>query len=151
MIPADLLRRSDAAITQYRSLAVPLLRWGLGVTILLAGTHKLIAPAVWHAYLAPPIAELWPTAILGLDPTFVLFGVSEVLFGLLLLADWHTPTVAMLTAVSLLGVVVNLGVGVVVGAPHADVLIRDVGLTAFAVGVALHAGAAPVPGADDET
>lgn len=137
MATADLLRRSDAAITQYRYLAVPMLRWGLGVTILLAGAHKLIAPAAWHAYLAPPIAELWPTAIIGLDPMFVLFGVSELLFGLLLLADWHTPTVAFLTGLSLLGVVVNLGIGLLWGEAVADVLIRDFGLAVFALTVAV--------------
>lgn len=141
MTTTDVLERFDAAVVRYASLADAVLRGGLGVTLLLAGGHKLVAPAVWHAYLAPPFADLWPAAVLPLDPTFVLFGASEVLFGLLLLADWHTPTVAVLTALSLLGVVVNLGVGVAFGEPHVDVLIRDLGLTLLALGVALNAGA----------
>jgi len=135
----DLLDRFDAAVGRYAGYAGPALRGGLGVVILLAGAHKLVAPGAWHAYLAPLFADPWPTALLPLDPTFVLFGVSEVLFGLLLLADWHTPTVATLTALSLLGVVLNLVVGVAQGRPHADVLVRDVGLTLLAFGVALDA------------
>lgn len=140
MSDRSVLDRADAAIVRHRRLANPILRGGLGLTILLAGAHKLVAPAAWHAYLAPPLAEFWPTAILGLDPTFVLFGLSEVLFGLLLLADWHTPTVAALIALSLVGVVVNLGIGVVWGEAVVDVLVRDLGLTALALGVALSAG-----------
>lgn len=135
-----LLERADASITTHRHRSGTLLRVGLGTTILLAGVHKLVAPAAWHAYLAPPFAALWPTGFVPLDPAFVLFGVSEVAFGLVLLADFHTPTVAMLTALSLGGVVVNLGIGVVGGEPYLDVLIRDIGLTLFAVGVALDGG-----------
>lgn len=137
MTMSHLLHRTDAALGRYRHLAPPVFRVGLGLTILLAGAHKLVAPAAWHAYLAPPIVELWPVGLVALDPTFVLFGVSEVLFGLLLLADWHTPTIAMLTALSLLGVVANLGLGVLWGEAVWDVLIRDVGLTALAGGLAL--------------
>lgn len=133
------LDRSDATVGRFTDLTENFLRGGLGVVILLAGGHKLFAPAVWHAYLAPPFVELWPTTILPLDPSFVLFGISEVVFGLLLLADWHTPTVASLTALSLAGVVVNLGVGVAFGNPYVDVLIRDIGLTLLAFGVALNA------------
>lgn len=140
MPPSNVLDQFDTFVARYSRFAEALLRGGLGVTILLAGVHKLVAPAMWHAYLAPPLGGLWPTGLLPLDPTFVLFGVSEVLFGLLLLANWHTPTVATLTALSLLGVVVNLALGVTVGEPYVDVLIRDIGLTLLAFGVALDGG-----------
>jgi uncharacterized membrane protein YphA (DoxX/SURF4 family) len=143
MSSGNVLDQLDTFVARYDRFAGSLLRDGLGVTILLAGWHKLIAPAVWHAYLAPPLDALWPTGFLPLSPTFVLFGVSEVLFGLLLLADWHTPTVATLTALSLLGVVVNLALGVTVGEPYADVLIRDIGLTLLAFGVALDSATSP--------
>lgn len=139
MSATHVLERFDAAVSRYSDIAEICFRGGLGVTILLAGGHKLVAPAAWHAYLAPPFAALWPTTVLPLDPTFVLFGVSEVLFGVLLLADWHTPTVATVTGLSLVGVLLNLGVGVVFGEPYVDVLIRDVGLTLLAFGVAFSA------------
>lgn len=139
MTLGSVLDRTDATVGRFTNRTESFLRGGLGVVILLAGGHKLIAPAVWHAYLAPPFMDVWPTTVLPLDPTFVLFGISEVLFGLLLLADWHTPTVAVLTALSLAGVVVNLGVGVAFGDPYVDVLIRDTGLALLAFGVALHA------------
>lgn len=144
MTPANLLDRFDAAIGRYAHLTESFLRGGLGIVILLAGVHKVVAPAIWHAYLAPPFVEIWPTAILPLDPVFVLFGVSEILFGLLLLADWHTPTVAVLTALSLAGVIVNLGLGVALGEPYVDVLIRDIGLTLLAFGVGLHSASSSV-------
>lgn len=131
--------RTDRTVGRWHRFTGLVLRGGLGVTILAAGMHKLVAPAIWHAYLAPPFAALWPTGLIGLDAGFVLFGVSEVLFGLLLLADWHTPTIAMLTALSLLGVVVNLLVADAFGLVVWDVLIRDLGLTAFATAVALDA------------
>lgn len=153
MSSTDLLDRFDATVGRYSHLAGSFLRGGLGVVILLAGTHKLIAPAAWHAYLAPPFVAVWPTSMLSLDGTFVLFGISEVLFGLLLLADWHTPTVATLTALSLGGVVVNLGLGVALGEPFVDVLIRDIGLTLLAFGVALRSaspGVAPPDSKDSE-
>ena len=138
MSSSTVLDRFDAVVARYSHFAGSLLRGGLGVTILLAGLHKLVAPAAWHTYLAPLLEALWPTGLLPLDPTFILFGVSEVLFGLLLLADWHTPTMATLTALSLLGVVVNLALGVIVEEPYVDVLIRDIGLTLLAFGVALN-------------
>lgn len=134
------LARCDATIVNYSHLADRVLRGGLGFGILLAGLHKLIAPAAWHTYLAPPFAALWPTGLLSLDVSFILFGVSEILFGGLLLADWHTPTIALLTALSLAGVVVNLVVAMAVGKPVVDIMIRDIGLMMFAAGVALGAG-----------
>lgn len=137
MAQPGVLDRTDATVGRFGTHSGIVLRWGLGVVILLAGGHKLVAPAVWHAYLAPPFVTVWPTALLSLDSLFVLFGVSEVVFGLLLLADWHTPTVALLTALSLVGVFLNLGLGVAVGESYVDVLIRDIGLTLFAFGVAL--------------
>lgn len=125
------------AVCRRSHLAGPLLRAGLGATIALAGAHKLVAPGAWHAYLAPLFATLWPTALVPLDPAFVLFGVSEVIVGGLLLADRWASLMAAVVAVSMLGVVVNLAVAVAQGEPHADVLVRDVGLTLYATGVAL--------------
>lgn len=139
MTPSGVLDRSDDLVARFTWCTDAFLRGGLGMVILLAGVHKLVAPAAWHAYLAAPLASLWPTAILPLDLTFVLFGITEVAFGLLLLVDWHTPTVAALTALSLAGVVGNLVIAVAIGDPYADVLIRDVGLTLFAFGVGVHA------------
>lgn len=133
----EALESYHRAVGRYAALARPLLRVGLGATILLAGVHKLVAPAAWHAYLAPAFAALWPTGLVPLDPAFVLFGVSEVLVGGLLVADRYASLMAAVVAVSMLGVVANLAVGVVQGQPVADVLVRDLGLTVYATGVAL--------------
>jgi hypothetical protein len=133
----DLLDDYHRAVGSYAHLARPLLRAGLGATILLAGAHKLVAPGAWHAYLAPAFVAAWPTGLAPLDPTFVLFGVSEVLVGGLLLADRYASLMAAVVAVSMVGVVANLAVGVAQGAPVVDVLIRDLGLALYATGVTL--------------
>ena len=133
------LAASDRLVGSYAGATSRLLRWGLGFTIFLAGAHKLVAPAAWHAYLAPVLETAWPTGLVSLDLGFVLFGVSEVAFGLLLFADWHTPTVAGVTALSLAGVVANLLLAMGQGMAVGDVLVRDLGLTAFATAVALDA------------
>ncbi len=141
----SLVDRCDTTIAKYSHYAERVLRGGLGLAIFLAGLHKLFAPAAWHAYLAPAFAALWPTGLLSLDVSFILFGVSELLFGGLLLADWHTPTITSLTALSLAGVVLNLALGIAVGEPVTDILIRDLGLLLFAVGVALSAASTHEP------
>lgn len=118
------------------------MRVGLGVTILLAGAHKLVAPGAWHAYLAPLFASLWPTALVPLDPAFVLFGVSEVVVGWLLVVDRYASLMAAVVAVSMLGVAINLALAVAQGVAVVDVLVRDVGLTLWAAGVTLAEGEA---------
>lgn len=137
MRPSDPLWALDRAMARHDRHARPLLRVGLGATILFAGAHKLVAPGAWHAYLAPAFEALWPTALVPLDLAFVLFGVSEVAVGALLVADRYAALMAAVVAVSMLGVVVNLAVGLAQGAAVADVLVRDLGLAAYAAGVAL--------------
>lgn len=126
----------EAFVGRYTSHADVVLRVGLGVLILLAGVHKLIAPGVWSPYAPPLVEALWP---LALDPTMILFGLSEVLFGLVLIRGVYTTVFAALTTISLLGTVGILTVGAVQTGRHVDVLIRDVGLTALALGVTLRA------------
>lgn len=133
----DVIDAYHRAVGRHRGLARPLLRVGLGATILLAGAHKLLDPAAWHAYLAPALAALWPTGLVPLDPAFVAFGVSEVLVGGLLVADRYSSLMATVVAVSMLGVVANLALAAVHGAAVVDVLVRDLGLTVYATGVAL--------------
>jgi len=137
MATTELLDGYHRAVGSRRHLARPVLRAGLGATILLAGAHKLVAPGAWHAYLAPAFAALWPTGLLPLDPAFVAFGVSEVVVGALLLVDRYSSLMAAVVAVSMLGVDVNLAVAMVQGEPVADVLVRDLGLTLWAAGVML--------------
>jgi hypothetical protein len=64
----------------------------------------------------------------------------------LLVADWHVPTVAALTALSLVDVIANLAAGALWGEAVVDVSIRHVGLSMLAVGVALSADPPHRPG-----
>lgn len=132
----------DTRFSRYGPHAGRFLRIGLGVFLLLAGTHQFLNPAAWHTYLAPPIVSVWPTDLLPLDPVFSLFGAIEVLVGLLVLADWHTPTLASLSGVYLLVVVANLALAILAGEPFGDVMMRDIGLALFSFGTALETASA---------
>lgn len=120
--------------TTFDTLAPATLRVGLGVVILAAGLHKLVAPGAWAVYLAPLFAVRWPVS---LDVTMVVFGVTEVPFGLALLADRWTTIAAGIVAISMLGTVGNLAIAWVQTGKFADTLIRDLGLFVLAVGVTL--------------
>lgn len=126
----------DARLARYGPPAGRFLRIGLAAWLLLTGTHLFLNPAAWHTYLAPQIVNVWPTALLPLDPIFSLTGAIEVLVGLLVLADWHTPTLATLSGVYLLGIVANLALAILSGEPYGDVLLRDFGLALFSFGTA---------------
>jgi len=134
-----LLDRTDAILDPYAGWSTRVLRWGLGVSFLIGGGYKILAPPVYQAYFAPLFASLWPTALVPLGPVFVLAGVFEFAFGVLLLSDWHTPTVAGLTVPWLFGTNVNFVVAVAQGQTSVDLLALYVGLMMMALGVALQA------------
>lgn len=134
----DVLDALDRRLAAHAHRAPAALRVGLGLVILLEGAHKLVAPEVWAAYAAPWVELLWPWPMV---PTMVANGVVEVGFGLALLVDRFTTFAAAVVAVSIVFVVVNLAtIGLASGA-FVDVAIRDVGLVALAVGVALQSAA----------
>lgn len=135
--PADggVLARSEEAVTRIARQGPPpatVNRVGLGGLILLAGLHKLVAPGDWGQYLAPSLAALWPVP---LEATMVVAGVTELPFGLALVLDRYTTLSAVIVALSLLGTSVGLAVLVLETGRGGDVLVRDLGLFAFAAGV----------------
>lgn len=125
-----------ALATQGRR-GVPILRVGVGLLLLLAGLHKLVAPDVWSAYYAPLFLDLDPTGLAGSAATMQAGGLGEAVFGLLILADRYASIVAALAALSLLAVVLNLAVLALQTGEAVDVLIRDVGLTLMAAALAV--------------
>lgn len=138
MNPVDSwLDRTDSLLAPYGDWSSTVFRWGLGVSFLLGGGYKMLEPAVYQAYFAPLFASLWPTALVPLDAVFLLAGLFELAFGLLLLAEWHTPTVAGLTVPWLAGTNTNFLVAVAQGEPSVDLLALYVALMAMAAGVAL--------------
>lgn len=131
------LDRTDSWLAPYGDWSSTVFRWGLGVSFLVGGSYKMLEPAVYQAYFAPLFASLWPGALVPLDAVFVLAGLLEVAFGLLLVVEWHTPTVAGLTVPWLAGANVNFLVAVAQGEPSADLLSLYVALMTMAAGVAL--------------
>lgn len=133
------LDRVDGILAPYADWSGTVLRWGLGVSMLLGGGFKILEPVVYQAYFAPLFASLWPTSLVPLGAVFVLAGLFELAFGLLLLADWHTPAVAGLTAPWLAATNVNFIVAIAQGEPTVDLLALYVALMMMAIGVALGA------------
>lgn len=134
-----LLDRTDALLEPYADWAGTVVRVGLGISFLIGGGYKILEPAVYQAYFAPIFMELWPTAIISLDLVFMLAGLFEVLFGLLILADWHTPTIAGLAVPWLIGTNTNFVVAIAQGEPTVDLLGLYVALMMMAAGVSLEA------------
>lgn len=130
---------TERFLARYTEHADVVLRWGLGLVILLAGAHKLVDPAAWSAYAGPVLLSLWPVSM---DLTMVANGVVEVGFGAAIVADVYTTIAAAVVAVSLAGVALYLVVVAVTTGEFLDVAIRDVGLTMFAIGVTLRSAAA---------
>ncbi|PSQ15089.1 DoxX family protein [Halobacteriales archaeon QS_8_69_26] len=115
------------------------LRVGLGVVILAAGLHKLVAPDDWGVYLAPLFADRWPVSV---EWTMVAFGVSELPFGLALIAGYYTTLAAAVVAVSMLGTLVDLGILWVQTGAGAAVAVRDLSVFVLAVGVTVRSATA---------
>lgn len=135
----DLLDRTDALLEPYAEWAGTAVRIGLGVSFLIGGGYKILEPAVYQAYFAPLFMDLWPAALISLDLVFLLAGLFEVAFGVLILADWHTPTVAGLAVPWLVGTNSNFIVAIAQGEPTVDLLALYVALMMMAAGVSLEA------------
>lgn len=136
MAPRDAAGRRLRAARERAPDPESLARVGLGATILLAGGHKLLAPAAWTVYVAD-----WLVPWLVVSPTaFVLInGWLEVAFGLAILLDRHTAVAAGVVAVSLTATVAYLGLVWALSGRFGDVLVRDVGLAALAWVVVIEA------------
>lgn len=117
----------------HRPAAASVARYGLGVTILLAGIHKLIAPTAWTIYL---IGGVEPFILVTPLQFMLLNGILEIAFGLAIVGNhWTVPAVAIV-AISLAATTVYLAlVAVVRTGQFVDILIRDLGLLALAVTV----------------
>ena len=119
-----------------RVSTVALARWGLGLMLVLAGVHKLIAPEAWAVYVTDWLA---PWLVVSPRLFMLLNGPPEILVGGLLLADRYVAPATAVAAVSLPATVAYLAVVAVTSGAFVDVLIRDVGLTALAWVVLLDA------------
>jgi hypothetical protein len=134
----DGLTRATATLAGLDDHVDAVARLTLGVVILAAGVHKLLAPEAWAVYVVP-----WLAALLPMTPVefMLLNGVLEPPFAAALLADRYTVFAAAFVAVSLAATVVYLAVVGLTTGQFVDVLIRDIGLTALAVVVAVRAAA----------
>jgi len=129
------LRRWLAPVVE-RVETATLARVGLGTMLVLAGVHKLLAPAAWAVYVTD-----WLAPWLVVSPRLFMLanGPPEVLVGGLLLADRYVAPATAVAAVSLPATVGYLAVVAGTDGVFVDVLIRDVGLAALAWVVLLDA------------
>ncbi|MDY6778705.1 MAG: DoxX family membrane protein [Candidatus Nanohaloarchaea archaeon] len=107
------------------------LRWSLGVTMFLAGFHKLFHPQLWAGYMAPAFASLLPIPP-GTTMLFVHAPI-EIAVGLLVLGDRYTSMAASVAALSMTTIILNL----MVAGTAVDILIRDIAIFGLAVTNAL--------------
>jgi len=130
------MRRSfESTVARTRSLVAraprpaTLARLSLGLMILAAGVHKLLAPGAWAVYVVD-----WLAPWLVVSPVvFVLVnGYLEVGFGLALLADRYTAFASLVAAVSLTATVGYLALVFATQGAFGDTLARDVGLAGLA-------------------
>lgn len=131
---ADYYDALERRVGSFEAYADDVARVGLGLVILLAGLHKLVDPGAWAVYVVP-----WLDSVLPMTPVefMLLNGVLEPPFALALLADRYTTFAAAFVAASLLATVCYLAVVGLRTGLFVDVLIRDVGLAALAVAVAV--------------
>lgn len=135
--PGPYRRRYVELLADHAPDAPRLARVGLGVVLVLAGAHKLVAPGVWARYAPRWLTAPWPDAVLGFESFVVLNGWIEVAFGVAIVANVLTAVLAGITALSLLSVVLVLGARGLLAGEYVDVAIRDLGLAVLAAGVAL--------------
>jgi hypothetical protein len=105
-----------------------LMRAGLAFVFLYPAVNALSNPDSWIGYFPRVLRDA------GIPEEVLLhgFGAIEVVLALWLLSGWKIFWPALLAAVS-------LGVIVVVNPNQFEVLFRDVGLAALALGLAVHA------------
>lgn len=130
----DTVRRFQGWAAGYAGDGPAVLRVGLGAAIPLAGVHELLAPGAWTDCVVGWFAERWP---LSLEMLMRANGVAELLVGAALLVGVYTTVAAAIVAVSMAAVVLDLAWVATASGRFLDVLVRDVGLLALAVGVTL--------------
>jgi uncharacterized membrane protein YphA (DoxX/SURF4 family) len=132
----DAARQRGVAAAARAPSAATLARLGLGLMVLLAGIHKLLAPDAWAVYVVD-----WLAPLLVVTPVefMLLNGWLEVAFGLAIIVDRYTAFAAAVAAVSLTATVGYLAVVWATAGRFGDVLARDVGLAALAWAVLVEA------------
>jgi uncharacterized membrane protein len=140
--PSGPLARLEAAIARGPEPAA-LARVGLGLTIALAGVHKLLAPAPWDALVVNAFAGALPVSV---RVWTLANGVAEIAVGAGLLVDRLTAPLAAFVCLSLLGTLCYIGAVVALGAEagvSAGTLVviglHDVGLAGLAAAVSVRA------------
>ncbi|HVB09660.1 MAG TPA: hypothetical protein VNM16_04765 [Bacillota bacterium] len=109
-------------------------RLGLGVVFGGFGIWELTAPSEWAGYVPPFIGAHIPAVPLVLAHGWVL-----LLLGAALVIDFM-PEVAVWVAVAMMGEIVT---GLLVTSGFSDILLRDLGLLALALALALPPRRAP--------
>jgi uncharacterized membrane protein len=103
--------------------------YGLALIPLLSGVTKFVMPGLWQGY-EPELVRM----ILAPETFMVISGVVETALGVALLTRKRTEVFASVTAVWLLAITVQVTrLGIY------DIAIRDLGLTMYALSVALNA------------
>ena len=110
-------------IEKYKEYSPLVLRIGIGMVFLWFGLTNLFNSDVLAGYL-PQFAYSFSTYV------FILTGIFEVIFGIFLLAGFHTRETAFLLFLHLIIIIIGLG--------YNDVAVRDFGLALATLAIFLH-------------
>lgn len=141
----------DGRLEPFERYALPILRIGLGGTLLMAGLHKLVDPMLWSSYMAGMFRTFFNDVLPLIDAELfmVISGVAEAVIGVALVVNVFARLAAALAALQFLAILVNLilGGGVIVASGDSlgfgsaiGIFIRDFGLFILAVGYTLAHG-----------
>lgn len=104
-----------------------IMRYGLGLVLVLVGLHKAVSPGIWASYVAPQFYGF------GLDWTLLMqySSIVEAGIGIGLVSGRYRRLFSVLAVGSILVVVLNL----VIAWSFFDLIIRDLGLLVLALAV----------------
>ncbi|MFT4261246.1 MAG: DoxX family membrane protein [Candidatus Woesearchaeota archaeon] len=99
-----------------KSLAIPSLRYAMGLVFIYFGSNQLMNPNRWTA-LVPD----WIQNIVSANTVVTMNGIFEIIFGILLILGLFTKLASLLLALHLVGITIGMG--------YNPVGVRDFGLT----------------------
>lgn len=97
-------------------LAIPSLRYALGLVFIYFGASQLMNPNRWTALVPEGVQS-----IISANIVVTINGVFEIIFGILLILGLFTKLVSFLLAIHLAGITISMGLN--------PVGVRDFGLT----------------------
>lgn len=113
-------------LDKYKFLSIPIIRYGLALTILWFGIKQIIDTS-WGISWLPSYSNIVPFSA---QTIIYLNGIFEILIAIFLLLGLFTRTVSLLLCLHLLSLLFIIG--------YNEIAVRDFGLMAASLGIFFH-------------